>query len=137
MVESLLHAQRTALDAQILKRHRRLLRGLRLLDRRARGVFWRVVRRLFGRFTRGPWLVGYRLGHRHTGRTPGQSDRGQKLQMGAHTVVWIGSDVLLSSGVMQVTVDGNAYPLRLTLAMVKVDGQWLIAQHHASRVPGN
>jgi hypothetical protein len=31
--------------------------------------------------------------------------------------------------------DGTVIPYRLTLALVKVDGQWLIAQHHGSPVP--
>src|SRR5258708_30583632 len=44
--------------------------------------------------------------------------------------------VLLSSGFADFTLkDGTVLPFRLTFAMVKVDGQWLIAQHPAPRVP--
>src|SRR5258708_1733522 len=47
-----------------------------------------------------------------------------------------GSNVLLSSGFADFTLkDGTVLPFRLTFAMVKVDGQWLIAQHHGSPVP--
>ena len=31
--------------------------------------------------------------------------------------------------------NGTVVPYRLTLAWVKVDGKWLVAQHHGSPVP--
>ena len=43
---------------------------------------------------------------------------------------------LLSSGFADFTLkNGTVIPFRVTLALVKVDGQWLIAQHHGSPVP--
>ena len=47
-----------------------------------------------------------------------------------------GPDVLLSSGFADFTLpNGTVLPFRLTLAFVKVDGKWLVAQHHGSPVP--
>ena len=61
---------------------------------------------------------------------------GLKAQMGEQSVVAVEPNVLLSSGLVQFTTkDGVVVPFRLTLALVKVGGQWLIAQHHASPVP--
>jgi len=61
---------------------------------------------------------------------------GLKAQMGEQSVVAVEPNVLLSSGLVQFTTkDGVVVPFRLTLALVKVGGQWLMAQHHASPVP--
>jgi uncharacterized protein (TIGR02246 family) len=61
---------------------------------------------------------------------------GLKAQMGEQTVIAVEPDVLLSSGLVDFTrPDGNAASFRLTLALVRVGGQWFIAQHHASLVP--
>ncbi len=63
---------------------------------------------------------------------------GLKVQMGEQSVVAVEPNVLLSSGLFQLTTkDGAVVPFRLTLALVKVDDQWLIAQHHGSLVPKN
>jgi len=57
-------------------------------------------------------------------------------QMGEQSVVAVEPNVLLSSGLVQSTTkDGVVVPFRLTLALAKVGGQWLIAQHHAPPVP--
>jgi hypothetical protein len=56
--------------------------------------------------------------------------------MGEETVVSIEPNLLLSSRLVQLTTkDGTVIRFRLTLALVKVGDQWLIAQHHASLVP--
>jgi len=61
---------------------------------------------------------------------------GIKAKMGEQQAIAVGSNVLLSSGFAEFTLkDGTVIPYRLTLALVKVDGQWLIAQHHGSPVP--
>ncbi|KJC37559.1 SgcJ/EcaC family oxidoreductase [Bradyrhizobium sp. LTSP857] len=61
---------------------------------------------------------------------------GIKAKMGDQQAIAVGSNVLLSSGFASFTLkDGTVVPYRLTLALVKVDGQWLIAQHHGSPVP--
>ena len=61
---------------------------------------------------------------------------GIKAKMGDQQAIAVGSNVLLSSGFASFTLkDGTGIPYRLTLALVKVDGQWLIAQHHGSPVP--
>ena len=61
---------------------------------------------------------------------------GIKAKMGDQQAIAVGSNVLLSSGFASFTLkDGTVIPYRLTLALVKVDGQWLIAQHHGSPVP--
>jgi len=61
---------------------------------------------------------------------------GIKTTMGDQQAVAVGPDVVLSSGFANLTLkDGATIPFRLTLAMVKVNGQWLIAQHHGSPVP--
>jgi uncharacterized protein (TIGR02246 family) len=61
---------------------------------------------------------------------------GIKTKMGDQQAIAAGPNVLLSSGFADFTLkDGTVLPFRLTLAMVKVDGQWLIAQHHGSPVP--
>jgi uncharacterized protein (TIGR02246 family) len=61
---------------------------------------------------------------------------GIKAKMGDQQAIAVGPNVLLSSGFADFTLkDGTVVPFRLTLAMVKVDGQWLIAQHHGSPVP--
>jgi len=61
---------------------------------------------------------------------------GIKAKMGDQQAIAVGANVLLSSGFASFTLkDGTVVPYRLTLAFVKVDGQWLIAQHHGSPVP--
>jgi uncharacterized protein (TIGR02246 family) len=61
---------------------------------------------------------------------------GIQTKMGDQQAIAVGSNVLLSSGFVSFTLkDGTVIPYRLTLALVKVDGQWLIAQHHGSPVP--
>src|SRR5947209_7407702 len=61
---------------------------------------------------------------------------GIKAKMGDQQAVAVGSNVLLSSGFASFTLkDGTVIPYRLTLALVQVGGQWLIAQHHGSPVP--
>ena len=61
---------------------------------------------------------------------------GIKAKMGDQQAIAIGPNVLLSSGFAHFTLkDGTVLPFRLTFAIVKVDGQWLIAQHHGSPVP--
>jgi uncharacterized protein (TIGR02246 family) len=61
---------------------------------------------------------------------------GIKAKMGDQQATAVGPNVLLSSGFADFTLaNGTVLPYRLTLAMVKVDGQWLIAQHHGSPVP--
>jgi uncharacterized protein (TIGR02246 family) len=61
---------------------------------------------------------------------------GIKTRMGDQQAIAVGPDVLLSSGFADFTLkDGTVLPFRLTLAIVKVDGKWLIAQHHGSPVP--
>jgi uncharacterized protein (TIGR02246 family) len=61
---------------------------------------------------------------------------GIKAKMGEQTAIAVGPNLLLSSGFADFTLkDGTVLPFRLTLAIVKVDGQWLIAQHHGSLVP--
>ena len=61
---------------------------------------------------------------------------GIKVKMGEQQAVAVAPNVLLSSGFAEFMLkDGTAIPYRLTLALVKVDGQWLIAQHHGSPVP--
>ena len=61
---------------------------------------------------------------------------GIKAKMGDQQAIAVGSNVLLSSGFASFTLkDGTVIPYRLTLALVQVGGQWLIAQHHGSPVP--
>ena len=61
---------------------------------------------------------------------------GIKAKMGDQQAIAVGPDVLLSSGFADFTLaDGTVLPYRLTLALVKVDGKWLLAQHHGSPVP--
>ena len=61
---------------------------------------------------------------------------GIKAKMGDQQAIAAGPNVLLSSGFADFTLkDGTVLPFRLTLAIVKVDCQWLIAQHHGSPVP--
>ena len=61
---------------------------------------------------------------------------GIKAKMGDQQAIAVGPNVLLSSGFADFTLkDGTVLPFRLTFAMVKVDGQWLIAQHHGSPMP--
>ena len=43
---------------------------------------------------------------------------------------------LFNSGFADFTLaNGTVLPFRLTLALVKVDGKWLVVQHHGSPVP--
>ncbi len=61
---------------------------------------------------------------------------GIQAKMRDQQAIAVGPNVLLSSGFADFTLkDGTVLPFRLTFAMVKVDGQWLIAQHHGSPVP--
>jgi uncharacterized protein (TIGR02246 family) len=61
---------------------------------------------------------------------------GIKVKMGDQQAIAAGPDVLLSSGFADFTFpNGTVVPFRLTLAMVKVEGKWLVAQHHGSPVP--
>jgi uncharacterized protein (TIGR02246 family) len=61
---------------------------------------------------------------------------GIKVKMGDQQAIAVGSNVLLSSGFADFTLkNGTVIPYRLTLALVKVDGRWLVAQHHGSPVP--
>jgi hypothetical protein len=61
---------------------------------------------------------------------------GIKVQMRDQQAIAVNPEVLLSSGFADFTLkDGTLLPFRLTFAIVKVDGKWLIAQHHGSPVP--
>jgi uncharacterized protein (TIGR02246 family) len=61
---------------------------------------------------------------------------GIKVKMGDQQAIAAGPDVVLSSGFADFTFpNGTVVPFRLTLAFVKVDGKWLVAQHHGSTVP--
>jgi uncharacterized protein (TIGR02246 family) len=61
---------------------------------------------------------------------------GIKVKMGDQQAIAAGPDALLSSGFADFTLpNGTVLPFRLTLAWVKVDGKWLVAQHHGSPVP--
>jgi uncharacterized protein (TIGR02246 family) len=61
---------------------------------------------------------------------------GIKAKMGDQQAIAVGPNILLSSGFADFTLkDGTVLPYRLTLAIVKIDGQWLIAQHHGSPLP--
>jgi uncharacterized protein (TIGR02246 family) len=61
---------------------------------------------------------------------------GIKVKMGDQQAIAAGPDALLSSGFADFTLaNGTVLPFRLTLAFVKVDGKWLVAQHHGSPVP--
>lgn len=61
---------------------------------------------------------------------------GLKVQLGDHSVVAIKPNVILSSGFVEFSVpDRQPEPTRMTLALVKVGGRWLIAQAHTSPLP--
>ena len=60
---------------------------------------------------------------------------GIKAKMGDQQAIAVGPNVLLSSGFADFTLKDGTVSFRLTFAMVKVDGQWLIAQHHGSPMP--
>jgi uncharacterized protein (TIGR02246 family) len=61
---------------------------------------------------------------------------GVKVKMGDQQAIAAGPNVLLSSGFADIILpNGTVVPYRLTFAIVKVDGQWLIAQHHGSPTP--
>jgi uncharacterized protein (TIGR02246 family) len=61
---------------------------------------------------------------------------GIQARMRDQQAIAVGPNVLLSSGFADFTLkDGTVLPFRLTFAIVKVDGQWQIAQHHGSPVP--
>jgi ketosteroid isomerase-like protein len=61
---------------------------------------------------------------------------GIKVKMGNQQAIAHGPDLLFSSGFADFTLaNGTVLPYRLTLALVKVDGKWLVAQHHGSPVP--
>src|SRR6516165_9868538 len=58
---------------------------------------------------------------------------GIKVKMGDQQAIAAGPDVVLSSGFADFTFpNGTVVPFRLTLAFMKVDGKWLVAQHHGS-----
>ncbi|SDI20732.1 MULTISPECIES: SgcJ/EcaC family oxidoreductase [Bradyrhizobium] len=61
---------------------------------------------------------------------------GTRVKMGDQHTIAVGRNVLLTSGFVDFTLkDGTLLSYRLTFAMMKTDGQWLIAQHHGSPVP--
>lgn len=61
---------------------------------------------------------------------------GIQVKMGDQKAIAAGPNVLLSSGFAEFSLkNGTVLPFRLTFAMVKIDGKWLIAQHHGSPVP--
>jgi hypothetical protein len=61
---------------------------------------------------------------------------GIKFKMGDQQAIAHGPDLLFNSGFADFTLaNGTVLPYRLTLALVKVDGKWLVAQHHGSPVP--
>jgi ketosteroid isomerase-like protein len=61
---------------------------------------------------------------------------GLQTQLSEQSAIAIQPNVILSSGLVSFKLkDGPPAPYRLTLALVKVDGRWLIAQQHASQVP--
>ena len=61
---------------------------------------------------------------------------GIKTKMGDQHAIAAGPDVPLSSGFADFTFpNGRVAPFRITVAIVKVDCKWLIAQHHGSPVP--
>ena len=61
---------------------------------------------------------------------------GIKVKMGDQQAIAAGPDVVLSSGFADFTFpNGTVAAFRLTLAFVKVDGKWLVAQHHGSPMP--
>jgi uncharacterized protein (TIGR02246 family) len=61
---------------------------------------------------------------------------GIQAKMRDQQAIAVGRNVLLSSGFADFTLkDGTVLPFRLTFAIVKVRGKWLIAQHHGSPVP--
>jgi uncharacterized protein (TIGR02246 family) len=61
---------------------------------------------------------------------------GISVRMGDQQAIMAGPDVVLSSGFADFTFpNGTVVPFRLTLAFVKVDGKWLVAQHHGSPAP--
>jgi uncharacterized protein (TIGR02246 family) len=63
---------------------------------------------------------------------------GIKAKMGDQQAIAVGPNVLLSSGFADFTLsNGTVLPFRLTFAIVKVDGKWLVAQYHASPVPNH
>lgn len=61
---------------------------------------------------------------------------GATARMKEHSAIHAAPDVLLSAGLVDfVTKDGSVFPFRLTLALLRVEGQWQIAQHHGSPLP--
>ena len=61
---------------------------------------------------------------------------GLQAQMGEQSAIAVEPNVILSSGLVDFKgKDGTLVSFRLTLALVKIGSQWLIAQHHASLVP--
>ncbi len=62
--------------------------------------------------------------------------RGLKIKIGDYSVLQVAPNVLLASGYDEITgPDGRTFPYRVSWAMVKVDGNWLIAQSHTSFFP--
>jgi ketosteroid isomerase-like protein len=63
-------------------------------------------------------------------------NRGNKIKLGDYSVIQVAPNVLLSSGYVELTApDGRIFPYRVTWALVKADGNWLIAQSHTSVLP--
>jgi uncharacterized protein (TIGR02246 family) len=61
---------------------------------------------------------------------------GIQAMMGEEKAVEVAPNVLLISGFVDFTLkNGTVLPFRLTLAAVKTEGQWQVAQHHGSLVP--
>ena len=63
--------------------------------------------------------------------------RGLKIKIGDYSVLQVAPNVLLASGYDEITgPDGRTFPYRVkSWAIVKVDGNWLIAQSHTSFFP--
>jgi uncharacterized protein (TIGR02246 family) len=61
--------------------------------------------------------------------------RGLKLKMEEHTVAQLEPTVMVSSGYVVVTTPSGAQNrLKVTMVLQNMNGHWLIAQYHASRV---
>nr|WP_256576092.1 nuclear transport factor 2 family protein [Bradyrhizobium sp. CCGUVB23] len=74
--------------------------------------------------------------HRRTRTYFSKLPAGIKVKMGDQQAIAAGPDVVLSSGFADFTLpNGTVLPFRLTLAFVKVDGKWRVAQHHGSPLP--
>src|ERR1700730_19421431 len=58
-----------------------------------------------------------------------------KLRMGEHSAVQVAPNVVLCSGYQVVTLANKESVLRITVALVNNNGNWLTAQAHVSRLP--